>query len=58
LKSAGCEPEVVGRPQRIGDAMACAALFEPIPDRLEAFRAELRMGDSVLAPGAKEPAFT
>jgi acyl homoserine lactone synthase len=57
LKSLGCEPEIIGRPQRIGDVMAYAALFEPNPDRLEAFRAELRMGDSVLAPGAKELAF-
>jgi acyl homoserine lactone synthase len=57
LKSIGCEPEIIGRPQRIGGAMAYAALFEPNPDRLEAFRAELGMGESVLAPGAKELAF-
>ncbi len=57
LKSIGCEPEIIGRPQRIGGAMAYAALFEPNPARLEAFRAELGMGDSVLAPGAKELAF-
>ena len=57
LKSIGCEPEIVGRPQRIGGAMAYAALFEPNPARLEAFREELGMGNSVLAPGAKELAF-
>ncbi len=57
LKAVGCEPEIIGRPQRIGDVMAYAALFAPNPERLEAFRAELSMGDSVLAPGAKELAF-
>ncbi len=57
LKAVGCEPEVIGRPQRIGDVMAYAALFEPNPERLEAFRNELHMGDTVLAPGARELAF-
>ncbi len=57
LKSVGCEPEVIGRPQRIGDVTAYAALFEPNPVRLESFRDELGMGKSVLAPGAKELAF-
>lgn len=57
LRAVGCEPEVIGKPQRIGDVMAYAALFEPDPARLEAFRAELRMGETVLAPGAKELAF-
>jgi N-acyl-L-homoserine lactone synthetase len=57
LKSVGCEPEVIGRPQRIGDVMAYVALFEPNPERLAAFRDEMKMGNSVLAPGAKELAF-
>ncbi|HZZ59901.1 MAG TPA: acyl-homoserine-lactone synthase [Roseiarcus sp.] len=57
LKAVGCEPEVIGRPQRIGDVMAYAALFEPDPERLEAFRAEMRMGDSVLEPASKELTF-
>ena len=57
LKAVGCEPEIVGRPQRIGGVMAYAALFEPNPDRLETFRTEMGMGDSVLAAGAKELAF-
>jgi acyl homoserine lactone synthase len=57
LKAVGCEPEIIGRPQRIGGVMAYAALFEPNPDRLEAFRAEMRMGRSVLADGAKELVF-
>ena len=57
LKAVGCEPKIIGRPQRIGGAMAYAALFEPNPDRLERFRAEMRMGESVLAEGAKELVF-
>lgn len=57
LKAVGCEPEIIGRPRRIGDVMTYAALFEPNPDRLQAFRSELSMGNSVLAPGAKELAF-
>ena len=57
LKAVGCEPEVIGRPQRIGDVMAYAALFEPNPERLVEFRNEMHMGNSVLAPGARELAF-
>ena len=57
LKAVGCEPEIIGRPQRIGDTMAYAGLFEPNPDRLQAFRTELGMGNSVLAEGQKELAF-
>ena len=58
LKAIGCEIEMVGRPQRIGDVMTYAGLFDPNPDnRLEVFRAELGMGDTVLAPGAKQLVF-
>jgi acyl homoserine lactone synthase len=57
LRSIGCPIEIIGRPQRIGSVMAFAGLFEPDQDRLKAFRAELGMGDSVLAPDAKELAF-
>ncbi len=57
LKAVGCEPEVIGRPQRIGGVMAYAALFEPHLGRLEAFREEMEMGETVLAPGAKELVF-
>ena len=57
LKAIGCETEIIGRPQRIGGVMTYAALFEPNPDRLETFRAEMRMGESVLAEGAKEFVF-
>ncbi len=57
LKAVGCEPVVIGRPQRIGSAMAYAALFEPNLDRLEALRHGMEMGESVMAPGAKELVF-
>jgi acyl homoserine lactone synthase len=57
LKAVGCEPTVIGRPQRIGSAMAYAGLFEPNLGRLESFRDELEMGETVLAPGAKELVF-
>jgi acyl homoserine lactone synthase len=57
LKAVGCEPVVIGRPQRIGSAMAYAALFEPDVVRLESLRDELEMGPTVLAPGARELVF-
>ena len=57
LKAVGCEPVVIGRPQRIGNAMAYAALIEPDLARLEALREELEMGPTVLAPGARELVF-
>ena len=57
LKAVGCDPEIIGGPQRIGDTMAYAGLFEPDPVRLSVFRTEFGMGNSVLAPGARELAF-
>ncbi len=57
LRAAGCPPQIVGKPQRIGDVMAYAGLFEPDPVRLADYRVTLGMGDSVLAPGAKELIF-
>ena len=47
LKAVGCQPDIIGRPQRIGETMAYAGLFEPNPHRLEAFRTELGMGNSL-----------
>jgi len=57
LKAVGCQPDIIGRPQRIGETMAYAGLFEPNPDRLEAFRTELGMGHSVLSQPIREIAF-
>jgi acyl homoserine lactone synthase len=54
VKSAGCNPEIIGRPQRIGDAMCYAGLFDTGAGPLKAFRAATGIRDSVLAPGAKE----
>ena len=57
LRAAGCPPQIIGKPQRIGDVMAYAGLFEPDPARLADYRVTLGMGNSVLAPGAKELVF-
>ncbi len=57
LKAAGCDPQIIGRPQRIGGTMSYAGLFEVGEGRLEAFRESLGIRDSVLAPDAKELAF-
>ena len=55
LKAAGCNPQLIGKPQPIGGAMSYAGLFGEGP--LKAFRAALGIERSVLAPGAKELVF-
>jgi acyl homoserine lactone synthase len=57
LKAAGCNPDIVGTPQRIGDVMCYAGLFDTGAGPLSAFRAATGIDHSVLAPGAKEIAF-
>ena len=57
LRAVGCQPVIIGRPQRIGVAMSYAALFEPDVSWLESLRDEMEMGATVLAPGAKELVF-
>jgi acyl homoserine lactone synthase len=57
LRAAGCNPQIIGTPQRIGDAMSYAGLFDTGEGPLKAFRAALDIEDSVLAPGARELAF-
>jgi acyl homoserine lactone synthase len=57
LKAAGCNPEIIGTPQRIGHVMAYAGLFDTGEGPLEAFRAATGIENSILAPGAKEIAF-
>lgn len=57
LKAAGCNPEIVGTPQPIGDVMCYAGLFDTGEGPLKAFRAATGVASSVLAPGAKELAF-
>jgi acyl homoserine lactone synthase len=57
LKAAGCDPEIIGTPQRIGGVMCYAALFDTGEGPLKAFRAAAGIDHSVLAPGAQEIAF-
>ena len=57
LKAAGCDPQLIGTPKRIGAVMAFAGLFRTGPRALEAYREALGIKGSVLAPGSKELAF-
>jgi acyl homoserine lactone synthase len=57
LRAAGCNPQIIGRPQRIGGAMSYAGLFDTGEGPLKSFRAALGVENSVLAPGASELAF-
>jgi N-acyl-L-homoserine lactone synthetase len=57
LKAAGCNPQIIGTPQRIGAVMCYAGLFDTGEGPLEAFRAATGIAHSVLAPGAREIAF-
>ena len=57
LKAAGCNPQIIGTPQRIGAVMCYAGLFDTGEGPLAAFRAATGIAHSVLAPGAKEIAF-
>src|SRR5271157_5250863 len=57
LKAAGCNPQIIGTPQRIGGTMSYAALFDIGEALLRSLRAALGIGGSVLAPDAKELAF-
>jgi len=57
LKAAGCNPQITGRPQRIGGTMSYAGLFDIGEGVLQALRAALGIEGSVLAPDAKELAF-
>lgn len=57
LKAAGCNPQIIGTPRRIGGVMSYAGLFDAGEGPLKAFRAATGIERSVLAPGAKEIAF-
>jgi N-acyl-L-homoserine lactone synthetase len=57
LRAAGCNPQIVGKPRRIGDTMSYAGLFDTGAGPLRAFRAALGIDSSVLATGAREVAF-
>jgi acyl homoserine lactone synthase len=57
LKAAGCNPQIIGTPQRIGGVTSYAGLFDTGEGPLKAFRAATGIEHSVLAPGAQEIAF-
>ena len=57
LKAAGCNPQIIGTPQRIGGVMSYAGLFDTGEGPLRAFRAATGIEHSVLAPDAREIAF-
>jgi acyl homoserine lactone synthase len=50
LRAAGCNPQLIGRPRRIGDAMCYAGLFDTGEGPLQAIRDALDIEGSVLAP--------
>ena len=55
LRNAGCNPQIIGRPRRIGGTMSYAGLFDTGEGPLLAFREALGITGSVLAPDvAKE----
>ena len=55
LRALGAAPEIIGRPQRIG-TMSYAGLFS-LTSPNSRRSAEMEMGRSVLAPGARELVF-
>jgi acyl homoserine lactone synthase len=57
LKAAAMNPQIIGRPQRIGGTMSYAGLFDVGEGPLRATRGVLGIEGSVLAPDAKELAF-
>ncbi len=54
LKAAGCNPQIIGTPCRIGDTMSYAGIFDLHESFQLAVRTELGIDGSVLAPGARE----
>ena len=54
LKAAGCDPQIIGRPQRIGGTMSYAGLFDVGEGPLQAIRDTLGIEGSVLGPDARD----
>ncbi|MBV9287781.1 MAG: hypothetical protein JO288_08155, partial [Hyphomicrobiales bacterium] len=50
LRAAGGDPQIIGKPQRIGDTMTCAILFDQGEGTLAATRAALGVQEPVLDP--------
>jgi acyl homoserine lactone synthase len=54
LRAAGCNPQIIGKPQRIGGTMSYAGLFDTGPGPLQAIRDALGIRGSVLEPVTRE----
>ncbi len=54
LKAAGCDPEIIGTPRRIGATMSYAGLFDTGEGPLQAILDTLGIESSVLTPKANE----
>jgi N-acyl-L-homoserine lactone synthetase len=57
LRSAGCNPSVIGKPRRIGETMSYAGLFDTGPGPLQRIRDAFGIEESVLGPRVKAPAY-
>jgi acyl homoserine lactone synthase len=57
LRAAGCNPQIIGRPMRIGGTMSYAGLFDTGERPLQAIRDALGIEGSVLTPKTRELAF-
>jgi N-acyl-L-homoserine lactone synthetase len=53
LKAAGCNPQIIGKPRRIGDTMCYAGLFDTGEGPLQSIRDAVGIEGSVLAPEPK-----
>jgi len=54
LKAAGCNPQLIGKPRRIGSTMTYAALFDTGEGPLQIFRKTLGIVGSVFTPETRE----
>ncbi len=57
LRAAGCNPQIIGRPRRIGGTMSYAGLFDTGEGPLQSIRKALGIEGSVLTPETRELAF-
>jgi N-acyl-L-homoserine lactone synthetase len=53
LRAAGCNPQIIGKPRRIGDTMSYAGLFDTGEGPLQSIRDAVGIEGSVLAPEPK-----
>jgi N-acyl-L-homoserine lactone synthetase len=57
LRAAGCAPQIIGKPRRIGDTMSYAGLFDTGEGPLQSIRNAVGIEGSVLTPWPNELAF-